>query len=539
MSEVYAVPGVYVTEPDGPSMSIQSGETAVPVFLGFFTPKTPPQTTEPLSCVRIESWLDFSQQFGPSDTLTVNLTLPPKHHATTYMGAHSVRLYFENGGGPCYVLNLPRGVGKPIDANVLEKIVPAIELCPDITLLCWCEFVDHTMDAAIYAELAKLLAASETSGGNPGRFLLTDAWPEATNENALPSTWTFKTPDVAEKTQVASYFPALLTGYAWDFVDYMNPKSAPDAGYEDFITVEGFTEADKKLLKVLINNNLIDNQLLNPDSSLEKITLKSLRSQIAALTVDKVSKTNAVIGTDEVKKSSAEALIKQANALVNTIDTAVREEIEKRRSTPVVLRASVAMAGVYARVDRERGVWKAPANVGLVGVTGLIAQGATKTGVKWHNAIPVRIDDALNKALVDAGVNAIRAFSGQGLRVWGARTMSPTTQTAWRYVSVRRLFNTIERDARSALRTAVFEPNSPPTWERVRGALENYLNALWRQGALQGETPEQAYFVHIGLGTTMTPKDIADGKMIVKVGVAAVRPAEFIILQLTQDVVAR
>lgn len=530
MSEVYAVPGVYVTEPDGPSMSIQSGETAVPVFLGFFTPKTPPQKTEPISCVRIESWLDFSQQFGPSDTLTVNLTPPIKPHATTYMGAHSVRLYFENGGGPCYVLNLPRGVGKPIDAKVLEQIVPAIELCPDITLLCWCEFVDQHMDTVVYAELAKLLAASETSGGNPGRFLLTDAWPVADNEQSLPSTWAFKAHEVAEHTQVASYFPALLTGYAWNFVDYMNPKSAPDAGYEDFITVEGLTEENKTLLHSLIKKKLIDEKLLQPDSSLEKITLKSLRGPIAALTEDE----------DKVKKPTPDGqLITQAKEIVTAIDTAVREEINARRATPVVLRASVAMAGVYARVDRERGVWKAPANVGLVGVTGLIAQGATTGGAKWPNAIPVRIDDALNETLVDAGVNAIRAFSGQGLRVWGARTMSPRAQTAWRYVSVRRLFNTIERDARSALRTAVFEPNSPPTWERVRGALENYLNALWRQGALQGETPEQAYFVHIGAGTTMTPKDIADGKMIVKVGVAAVRPAEFIILQLTQDVVAR
>jgi len=536
MSEVYAVPGVYVTEPDGPSMSIQSGETAVPVFLGFFTPKTPPPSSEPLSCVRIESWLDFSQQFGPSDTLTVNLTSPQTHHATTYMGAHSVRLYFENGGGPCYVLNLPREVKQDISPEVIAQIVPAIELCPDITLLCWCEFVNQKMDAAIYAELAKLLAASETSGGNPGRFLLTDAWPEATDEKQSPSTWAFKAPVVAENTQVASYFPALLTGYAWNFVDY---KSAPDAGYEDFITVEGFTNAEKDLLNKLIDNKLIDKDLLKPDSSLAKITLKSLRSTIAALTVEKVIKTQAVTDANGTKESAAGALITQAEAIVTAIDTAVGAEITARRATPVVLRASVAMAGVYARVDRERGVWKAPANVGLVGVTGLIAQGTTATGAKWASAIPVRIDDALNEKLVDAGVNAIRAFSGQGLRVWGARTMSPPAQTAWRYVSVRRLFNTIERDARSALRTAVFEPNSPPTWERVRGALENYLNALWRQGALQGETPEQAYFVHIGLGTTMTPKDIADGKMIVKVGVAAVRPAEFIILQLTQDVVAR
>lgn len=533
MSEVYAVPGVYVTEPDGPSMSIQSGETAVPVFLGFFTPKIPASTSEPLSCVRIESWLDFSQQFGSSNPISVNVGKGTAYeaHAVRYMGAHSVRLYFENGGGPCYVLNLPREAGKAIDSHVFEQIVPVIERCSDITLLCWCEFVDQKMDVGIYAELAKLLAASETSGGNPGRFLLTDAWPIAKDEKESPSNWTFGTPEVAEKTQVASYFPALLTGYAWDFADYLKHKSSPDAGYEDFISIEAFSTADSALLT----------KLFKPGLSLEKISLKSLRSQIATLTEESVNKLNLEerTGVTTGKSEKVKALIQQAKDIVVAIDNAVRKEIEQRQSTPVVLRASVAMAGVYARVDRERGVWKAPANVGLVGVTGLIAQGATTGGTKWNNAIPVRIDDALNTTLVETGVNAIRAFSGQGLMVWGARTMSPAAQTAWRYVSVRRLFNAIERDARSALRTAVFEPNSPPTWARVRGALENYLNALWRQGALQGETPEQAYFVHIGAGTTMTPKDIADGKMIVKVGVAAVRPAEFIILQLTQDVVPR
>ena len=148
------------------------------------------------------------------------------------------------------------------------------------------------------------------------------------------------------------------------------------------------------------------------------------------------------------------------------------------------------------------------------------------------------MDDALNTKLVDAGINALRAFRGQGILVWGARTMAPAVKTAWRYVPVRRLFNTIERDARAALRTVVFEPNSPVVWEQVRGALNSYLHALWLKGALQGETPEQAYYVHIGLGMTMSKEDIDQGRMVVKVGVAAVRPAEFIVLTLTQNVIA-
>ncbi|KYQ97004.1 hypothetical protein AWY96_00205 [Serratia plymuthica] len=423
------------------------------------------------------------------------------------MGANSVRLYFENGGGPCYVLNILRTGTDEIKQEVLEQITPAIEQCPDITLLCWCEFVNKDMDAAIYTELGKLLAASNSTGGNPGRFLLTDAWPEG-DPATTPSKWVFKAPDVVEKTQVASYFPALLTGYARDYRDYV--AQSPSPGYEQLITVENFSAEDLKKLK----------DIKVVDKNVTSISLATLREKIRTLAAGD-------------NKTAAQAILTR-------IDTFIKERVPAlpAKSDRVVLRASVAMAGVYARVDRERGVWKAPANVGLVGVTGLIAQGFMSEGTKWPDTIPVRVDDVLNTKLVDAGVNAIRAFSGQGLRVWGARTMSPKAQTAWRYVSVRRLFNTIERDARAALHTAVFEPNSSLTWEWVRGALDNYLNALWRQGALQGETPAQAYFVHIGLGTTMTPKDIADGKMIVKVGVAAVRPAEFIILQLTQDVVA-
>ncbi|WP_338911334.1 phage tail sheath family protein [Mycetohabitans rhizoxinica] len=186
---------------------------------------------------------------------------------------------------------------------------------------------------------------------------------------------------------------------------------------------------------------------------------------------------------------------------------------------------SGAVAGVYARVDRERGVWKAPANVEIIG------------------AQPVfKVSDAVNaKANVpDSGgksINVIRAFHGTGPLIWGARTLQ-SNQTTWRYVPVRRLFNAVEKDVKTAMSPALFEPNSAPTWERVRGAVDNYLHGLWKQGALQGSTPAQAYFVQIGLGVTMVQDDIDNGRMIIKVGLAAVRPAEFIVLQLTQDVVS-
>ncbi len=520
----YAVPGVYVTETSGLSLSIQQGETAVPVFVGVFNAKNQKETPAekaPLTCVRVDSWLDFSHKFAPSDRITIDVTQTPPHvQDERFMGSNSVRLYFENGGGPCYVLPV-RHDNKKVDVSQsqIALIGPAIAQCPDITLLCWCEYEGSVADQAVYTALGPLLGANATPGGNPGRFLLTDAWPTGTAE--APGNWTFTPPVVEDKTQVASYFPALLTGYARNYRDYVSRPGWP--GYEHLVTVK----CTKEQVTALNKEN---KDLVKKDS----VTLDALRA--ASLTTNH----------------------KQAQAVLKLVEQAFAGTLP---SVPVVLRASVAMAGVYARVDRERGVWKAPANVAVAGVTALVAQGETAAPAParsegggsastvsteasttkaaptpWHTPVPVRIDDALNTKLVDTHINAIRAFRGQGLMVWGARTQEDND--LWRYIPVRRLFNTLERDARTALQAAVFEPNSPLTWEQVRGGLDHYLNALWRKGALQGETPEQAYYVQIGLGATMTQDDINQGRMVVRIGVAAVRPAEFIVLQLTQNVIA-
>ncbi|WP_118986958.1 phage tail sheath family protein [Photorhabdus sp. CRCIA-P01] len=190
---------------------------------------------------------------------------------------------------------------------------------------------------------------------------------------------------------------------------------------------------------------------------------------------------------------------------------------DKLKTTKMTLPPSAAVAGVYAATDASRGVWKAPANVAL------------------NNAKPaVAITDAAQGTMNNAGINAIRHFTGKGTLIWGARTLDQTDN--WRYIPVRRLFNTAERDIKRAMRFAVFEPNSQPTWKRVQTAIDNYLYQLWQQGALAGNKPQEAYFVQIGKGITMFESDIQQGKMIVKVGMAAVRPAEFIILQFSQHV---
>ncbi|MPY24388.1 phage tail sheath family protein [Shewanella sp. YLB-07] len=186
----------------------------------------------------------------------------------------------------------------------------------------------------------------------------------------------------------------------------------------------------------------------------------------------------------------------------------------------VTIPPSAAIAGIYCQNDSARGVWKAPANVPLRG-----------------GVLPVlKVNDDFQGQHTSGGkaLNMVRQFNNGSPVIWGTRTC--VDNDSWRYVPVRRLFNSAEKDIQNSMKTMMFEPNSQPTWERVRSAITLYLYTLWQQGALAGSTDEEAFFVDIGKDITMNEADISQGKMIVKVGMAAVRPAEFIILQFTQDV---
>jgi len=181
--------------------------------------------------------------------------------------------------------------------------------------------------------------------------------------------------------------------------------------------------------------------------------------------------------------------------------------------------SSGAIAGIYARVDRNRGVWKAPANVSLNSVVAPVEK------ITDRDQEGLNVDPTTGKS-----INAIRSFTGKGTLVWGARTLAGN-DNEWRYIPVRRLYIFIEQSVKKATEFVVFEPNDANTWVRVRSMIENFLIGLWRDGALAGATPDDAFFVKVGLGETMTSQDILEGRMIVEIGLAAVRPAEFIILR--------
>jgi phage tail sheath protein FI len=205
--------------------------------------------------------------------------------------------------------------------------------------------------------------------------------------------------------------------------------------------------------------------------------------------------------------------------LTSLPDVGVYNRIKTALETRLTLYPCSAMAGIYAAVDRDRGVWKAPANVSVNLISGL--------------AVTINDDDqeGLNvDPVAGKSINAIRKFNGRGLLVWGARTLDGNSNE-WRYVNVRRLFIMVEESCKKASEFVVFEPNDKNTWLRVKGMISNFLTNMWRAGALAGDKPEQAFFVKVGLNETMTAQDILEGKLIVQVGMAAVRPAEFIILQ--------
>jgi phage tail sheath protein FI len=188
---------------------------------------------------------------------------------------------------------------------------------------------------------------------------------------------------------------------------------------------------------------------------------------------------------------------------------------------PCKLPPAGAIAGIYAAVDNSRGVWKAPANVSINAVT--------QPTIQFSN---VEQDQMNVDVTAGKSVNAIRTFTGKGPILWGARTLAGN-DNEWRYVSVRRFFNFVEESVKKATEQFVFEPNDANTWVRVQAMIENFLTTLWRQGALQGVKTEHAFFVSVGLGKTMTALDILEGRMIIEIGMAAVRPAEFIILRFS------
>ncbi|WP_339875696.1 phage tail sheath C-terminal domain-containing protein [uncultured Algoriphagus sp.] len=447
-------PGVYINEIPLFPPSVAQVETAIPAFIGY-TQIAVNEIGEPLTQVptKIYSLKEYETYFGKAEseegisltiireTLAADATITDPSEFTMY---YNLRMYFINGGGPCYIISIGSTTDTP-DSEDYDNGLLACEAEDEPTIIVFPDAI-NTLDEGDYYTL--MSSAIDLCAKLQDRFTLVDVHTPGTNNTTTISGFRTAFTKNDNLNYAAVYYPSLKTTFDFEY-----------------------SEAD---VDVVINTGGVD---------AAAVTLASLRSS--------------------------------ETAIYNACLAKIREKLSP------TLPPSSAMAGVYAKVDASRGVWKAPANVSLNAVYDLTAK------ISEAEQGGMNIDPTTGKS-----VNAIRMFQGKGYLVWGARTLAGN-DNEWRYVNVRRFFIMVEESSKKATMQFVFEPNDANTWVKLRAMLENYLTLLWRQGALAGAKPEHAFYVRCGLGQTMTAQDILEGRLIVEIGMAAVRPAEFIILRFS------
>lgn len=568
----FKTPGVYVQEITTFAASVAAVPTAIPVFIGYTAQAiVDGQTLSfPTNPIRITSLLEYQQIFGGpfSDFFDVLLTGADVDIDVAFTNPtdpqfrlfYQLQMFFANGGGTCYIIAVDDYGAAAISGADLLAAITLAEQVDEITLVVVPEAMSSDIDdnerRDIYNEMLAHCAKMQD------RFSIMDV--AVLGGSVFNDGKGFRDNNVGANNLKygAAYYPDLESGLSFAYADTDVVIDASDpalpANVEAYdgetldllmvglpatnsvnvvtypvpvgttltITVPGFpaqviavdaivganANAVAIALAGVINGNIILNpyiQAAPPPVGIVTIV------QLKTLAVGSAGNLITVVADPPDLTAATPTFVGGADAdslLYSRITTALQ-------AFPMQLYPSSTMAGIYAAVDNARGVWKAPANVSvnLVDSLGVI--------ITNDEQADLNVDPSSGKS-----INAIRNFPGRGNLVWGARTLAGN-DNEWRYVSVRRLFIFAEDSIRKASEFVVFEPNDKNTWVRVKSMISNFLTDLWRQGALTGDKPEQAYFVKVGLNETMTAQDILEGKMIIEVGLAAVRPAEFIILK--------
>ena len=619
----YKTPGVYIEEISSLPPSVGQVPTAVPAFIGYSEKAVKNGKSIINVPTHLTSLLDYHIMFGSSaDYGQISVSLNPDSSVGTidfekrFYLYDSVRMFFANGGGQCYVVS----VGTYTEEVSMDKLMgglatlekedhPTILMCADAMLLKKKDQA-YTIQQAMLMQCAKLqdrVAVLDVYNGFIDRKdedIILDfrngigvnhlkygatyyPWIQTTLSNnfgfehiglkdkdgkAVNIEDLVEDPSAIKNVKQAIDDLKIVSDYVVDPLG--NKKSLNDTFYKIDEKIRGkkeelvfYANTIKSLIKSVfdlkakgLSNILIDNELaqkLTYSSALATVarSLTAISNDAELKVIDpkkdflEFDLSGVEPGTAYKGLKDAELVNKGKGALKSIFESMVDILIAVRADTrsikdnfdkavydtnllyksivnevqkkAALLPPSGAMAGIYAQVDGNRGVWKAPANVSLSSVSN-----------PW-----VKIDNDQQEDLnvdVNAGksINAIRAFTGKGTLVWGARTLAGN-DNEWKYISVRRFFNMVEKSVKLSTNWAVFESNDATTWIRVKAMIENFLTNLWQAGALAGATPDAAFFVNVGMGSTMSAIDILEGRMNVEIGMAAVRPAEFIILKFS------
>ncbi|MEW4922913.1 phage tail sheath C-terminal domain-containing protein [Algibacter sp. 2305UL17-15] len=469
MATTYRTPGVYVEEISIFPPSVAQVETAIPAFIGYTEKADKDNDSLVLKPTRITSLLEYETHFGKAlNEANITVTIDDEIDSTgptllsrkisvaegatqPYLMHYAMRMYFDNGGGPCYITSVG-DYAASISLTDLTDGLNAVKAFDEPTLFVFPDAINIGTAANYYTLINRAMTQCVELGD---RFTIIDM--HGNDSANLRSSNTLGSGTDLLKYG-ASYHPFLKTVYNY-----------------------AFDAAD-----VTIAHNTVDE--------------------------------SNTVGTGQFDTNALSDLDDDTSASFDLVAfNQIKLEINKKT---VTLPPSCAMAGIYAKVDSNRGVWKAPANVSV------------SSCLEPTINITHEQQEGLNIDTSGKSINAIRTFTGKGVIVWGARTLAGN-DNEWRYVPVRRFFNMVEESVKKATEQFVFEPNDANTWIKVRAMIENFLILQWRAGALAGAKPEQAFYVRVALGETMTALDILEGRMNVEIGMAVVRPAEFIILKFS------
>ncbi|MEC7069289.1 MAG: phage tail sheath C-terminal domain-containing protein, partial [Bacteroidota bacterium] len=406
---------------------------------------------------------------------------------TRFLMHNALRFFYANGGGDCYIvsvgnfdenidagkLNDPKGGG----LTALEKFLePTLIVVPDAVLL---------SEADCFALQGAILSHCGFKMKN--RFAILDVY-GGTKER------TFDDEDVIDKFRegVGSNFLMWGAGY-YPFLNTTLIK-ASEIDYTRIENLDGLVEV---LSKEVADNLAAEN--------ITEARAEGINAEIAKITEENdADAVKSIHGTLTVISPKLNMIIAEMSEMLN------------------LMPPSSAMAGAYSMVDFTASVAQSPANISLGSVI------SPSVNINNDN------QEDLNLPLNGKAVNAIRSFQGKGVLVWGARTLDGNSKD-FRYVSVRRTMTFLEQSVKFAAEAFVFEPNNATTWSTLRATVSNFLTNQWQSGLLAGQSPEDAFQVEIGLGSTMTPNDILDGILKMTVKVAITRPAEFIVITFEQQ----
>jgi uncharacterized protein len=520
MSNKTRTPGAPIREIKKPPDSIVPLATAVPAFIGY-TPRAEyngePYYNRPL---KISSFADFKACFMLRDTQPSPDPVRqynPQYYAveqkpepaaggyanisgkyysilpdpdTVYYFYNSIRLFYQNGGGDAYIVSVggygpPRG--KPA-ANPRDPIVNSNvrldELLKGLALL-----KDEREPTLYICPDATLLPPADNT-------VLMQAMLAQANQMRT-ALCLFDVPGGRNPD------PALYTDDIRNFRDAVGDTGLDfGAGYYPFLRTTIMQDGEIDFTSFFGGDTSRLEPLLNPPQAPNKTVagiLKLIESLPPPLT----------------NRELQMALLNASPAYVQMVNAA--------HADANTLPPCGAIAGLYTMNDYTYGVWQAPANVTI--------DDAVDVTLKLNDdqQAGLNIDPVSGKS-----VNAIRFFSGQGVLVWGARTLDGNSND-WRYVNVRRSATFIEQSIKQALQAYVFAPNDANTWSTLASLINNFLTGLWQQGGLLGARPSDAFQVSIGLGTTMTAEDILNGILRIAVLVALTHPAEFMVITLEQQ----